>query len=243
MLIEKTQTGNKFHGQALGIVKKINEDGTYKVWIPGIYAAEFITDIDKLPNARLLYPPFLGDKMDYSFGGPLLEGTKVFCFFDNGEISKPIIIGKFLSDETYQATALENQNTLDRQVSVKIGKSKLILKESGEIDLFVLPSNEGDANPLSKIVMDSSGNIMISGKDVSINASANLSLGGLTVDVNSTAETTLCSGTEIITDSNSLRMDYQTVVKAENKTLRNLYKKTLNKWFKNYQRILAGWWW
>lgn len=204
MLIEKTNTGNKFHGQALGIVKRENGDGTFKVWIPGIYDAQFAETPENLPDARILYPPFGGDDMDHSLGGPLMVGTKVFCFFDNAEITKPIIVGKYLSDEIYQSTATNNQTTLDKQYSWKLGNSLVKFKESGTIELLSLESPEKEDSPVAKITMDKTGRISLIGKEISIDSETSLFVHGEKVEISSGTTTEIAAETNISLDAENI---------------------------------------
>lgn len=215
MNVEKTSTGNKIYGIVSGIVKMINSDGTYKVWIPGVYNSEFYPTPEKLPSAKLMYMPFGGDAITFSFGGPLIEDTKVMCFFDNGEITKPIIIGKYLSEETYQELATQTQNNLNRQVCIKNKNSKIVMYENGEIEIMNFSKPDLEATPLSKIKMDSSGDISISGKNITINASETFNVGAKSILTFSIYDTIISTLKNVVTKCTSCILGYMQVVKAK----------------------------
>ena len=214
MNVEKTLTGNKIYGMVSGIVRMANSDGTYKVWIPGVYDSEYYPTPEDLPNAKLLYPPFGGDVIDCSFGGPLLENTRVFCFFDNGEITKPIIFGKYHSEETYQELATQNQNNLNRQFCIKNKNSKIAMRENGEIELLVFPNSDMEINPVSKISIDSSGNLSICGNTITIDATNSLRIGARDISMYSTYDILLSTLKNIVTKCTSVILGYVQVVKA-----------------------------
>lgn len=187
MFVEKTNTGNKIHGIAYGFIKQVNLDGTFKVWIPGVYGIQFENHPEDLPDAKLLYPLFGTDNDTISIGGPLVEGTRVFCIFENGEITNPIIIGKYYSWASYKSIASKTQTSMDNQLSFRNGNSVLILKESGTIEIFSLEKSTKEDTPKAKITLTNTGNISIEGTDISINAFGNLIMSGDKVEINSTS--------------------------------------------------------
>lgn len=183
MTVDKTQQGNKARGFYRGTVLKVNDDGTCKVFVPGIYNNVYSLSADYLPTAYRADPligPGTGKDGFYTLP---LSGSVVWCFFENEDITKPVYFSYDCRNDTShnsQFAAVMNKIESGKPEEsvgafLQFGNIDMKLKTDGD---FILNSTSNlstvstvEIDQTGKMRANAQGSIEIETKqDIAVNA-------------------------------------------------------------------------
>lgn len=163
-MIEDCQSGNKLTGLYRGEVIRHLQAGKLKVFIPGVYPAEFMIEPEKLPDAEIVAPLFGGNNMGNGvFSYPNI-GAIVMCQFLNGDQNYPVVIGATqgasMAKSKYQEVANELRGNTGETPSCihmfQVGKTKIKMYEGGYLEILVAGDEKSGT-----ITVDKDGNVYI----------------------------------------------------------------------------------
>ena len=140
MIKDESSTGNRLVGTYRGLVLKHLPHGKCKIYIPGVYAEEFLTDPDNLPTAQPKTPLFAGTNNGNGiFSYPNLSSI-VWCTFMNGDANFPVFDSATLGGENafgqYELIKSKDEEVSERHM-ITSGKTHMIWYENGKISAIV----------------------------------------------------------------------------------------------------------
>jgi Phage-related baseplate assembly protein. len=155
----KSEQGIKLYGFFRGTVVRHEDNLRCKIFIPSIYPDGFKDHPEKLPSAEQASPVFCGaNKGNGMFSYPNI-GATVWCFFENGDQTRPVYFASTLGgenpdDRSKEARPDVSQNDnpkkdttrtgTDAQVHIiSAGKNRITVYEGGTVSI---KSFEGDTN-------------------------------------------------------------------------------------------------
>ena len=175
MDIQKTKYGYKLFGQCVGQIMRDNGDGTYKVWIPGVYDELFKETPEDLPDAKQVFIPFGSENIHDSIVYPLELHTKVWVFFMRGDPNYPVIFGKYLPDHVVKPNFPLVVTGPDHPLAIHHDKSRITMNKTGDMTIEVMDSNNLSA--VASIKLENNGNMTIfTDKDLTINSTGKFSV-------------------------------------------------------------------
>lgn len=124
-------------------------DGRVKVFVPGVYDAQFEADgnEDFLPNAEIMFPVFAKSIDQSGFFGIPDVGSIVFVKFLNGDANYPLVVGVQANAVPGFGKATFNKMMRKKKYVKQImknGVAEVALDENGSIEMTV-QSHEGAA--------------------------------------------------------------------------------------------------
>lgn len=122
-------------------------DGRVKVWVPGVYDAQFEADgnEDFLPNAEIMQPPFAKSINQSGLFGVPDVGAICYVTFLNGDANYPLVVGTQLNSVPGFGKAMWNRMMRKKKYVKQIlknGVAEIALDENGSIEMTV-QSQEG----------------------------------------------------------------------------------------------------
>lgn len=146
--MQNSQPINNCHGIYLGKVIQHLSHGQLKVYIHGIYPAEWETNPDLLPICMQVTPQFAGSNNGNGvFSYPNI-GSTVVCMFANGDQNLPLTIGSLLGGMNafgqYEWIKKPDEPISERHL-ITSGKSHVEIYENGKISAVVYDPIRTDA--------------------------------------------------------------------------------------------------
>ena len=192
-MLTRTNHGLKLSGIYPGRVVQHLDNGRCKVFIPGVYPDESEANPDTLPPAEQAAPLFGGANLgNGSFSYPNI-GAVVWCMFQNGDQNLPVYFAARLGGDfavspkeedaksTEGFSAIQERNNPNDDPAkdtsrngddfpnhmINCGDSRVVLKESGQIEITCVPKDDR-AKPdsdkekkYSRVTLDRDGNVYI----------------------------------------------------------------------------------
>lgn len=180
-----TDDKNLFFGFYRGIVKAHCDNGSCKIFFPGVYPAEYQRNFNKLPDAeQAVSLSFAGDDGSNGvFSYPKIDSI-VWGFFENGDQNKPVYFASTMSQAkntpvydglmnsgdnenlnldnlsgAYQKVALSNRGKKNAKM-IKIDNFAIKFNtDTYDMSLYNLSS---DGSVMGQILLDTEGNITLS---------------------------------------------------------------------------------